>query len=154
MPLNQQQSGAPAARRVLFVVLIVASLVLATVYAREGADGPIHSVQGAVMGVTGGVGGVGMGLGAAAGSVGTAVSDATANPNTLSGLREQNEELRSLLVEAEEYRQEANRLQGLLNMKQSSGVNGPVARVIGRSSNAWDQSITINLGTEEGVEGA
>ena len=50
-------------------------------------------------------------------------------------------------AEAEEYRQEANRLQGLLNMKQSSGVNGPVAHVIGRSSNAWDQSLTIDLGS-------
>ena len=69
------------------------------------------------------------------------------------GLREQNEELRRQLAEAEEYRQEANRLQGLLNMKKESGVTGPVARIVGRSSNAWDRSITIDLGSEEGVAG-
>lgn len=153
MPLNLQQIGSPIARRALFVILLVVSLVLATLYAREGNEGPIHSVQNAVMGVTGRVGSVGAGVGAATTAGGQAVEDLTANQNTLNGLREQNEELRRLLAEAEEYRQEANRLQGLLNMKQSAGVNGPVAHVIGRSSNAWDQSLTIDLGTEEGVAG-
>ena len=151
MPLNQQQSGSFIGRRVLLVVLLVASLVLVTVYAREGSDGPIHKVQDAIMGVTGNVGSVGAGLGAATEAAGDALADATANPTTLSGLREQNEELRRLLAEAEEYRLEANRLQALLNMKQSSGVTGPVAHVVGRSANAWDRSITIDLGTEEGV---
>ena len=37
-------------------------------------------------------------------------------------------------------------------MKKVSGVTGPVAHIIGRSTNAWDQSITIDMGAEEGVE--
>ena len=153
MPLNQLQIGSPIARRVLFVVLLVVSLALLTVYAREGGDGPIHGFQNSVMGATGRVNSMGAGLGAATESAGNAVADITANPTTLTGLREQNEELRELVASAEEYRQEANRLQGLLNMKQSSGVTGPVAHVIGRSANAWDQSITIDLGAEEGISG-
>ena len=153
MPLNMQQIGTPFARRALFVVLLVVSLALATVYAREGGDGPLHSIQDTVMGVTGNVGSVSAELGVATESAGAALEDATANPTTLNALREQNEELRRLLSEAEEYRQEANRLQGLLNMKNSSGVNGPVAHIVGRSTNAWDQSITIDLGSEEGVTG-
>lgn len=153
MPLNMQQNGSSIARNVLLVVLIVASLALATVYAREGQDGPLHTVQNTVMGVTGSVGSVGSGLGAAADASGSALADATANPTTLSGLRQQNEELRNLLASAEEYRQEADRLRGLLDMKEAAGVTGPVAHIIGRSGNAWDQTITIDIGASSGVSG-
>ena len=153
MPLNLQQIGSPIARRALFVVLLVASLALATAYAREDADGPIHAAQNAVMGVTGRVSSASAGLGTVTESAADAVEDLTANPTTLNGLREQNDQLRRMLAEAEEYRQEANRLQGLLNMKQQTGVNGPAAHIVGRSTNAWDQSITIDLGSEEGIAG-
>lgn len=146
-----QQSGSRATRRILFVVLLVTSLVLATVYAREGQEGPLHTAQNAVMDLTGQAGGLTAGIGATTEAVGDAMSDAVANPNTLSGLREQNEELRQLLSNAEEYRQEAERLEELLDMKRVSGVTGPVAHIIGRSTNAWDQSITIDMGAEENV---
>ena len=44
MALNFQQSGSASAKRVLLVVLLVISLALATLYAREGEDGPLHAV--------------------------------------------------------------------------------------------------------------
>lgn len=152
MPLNLQQNGSSAARNIVLVVLLVVSLVLVTLYAREGAGGPIHSIQNELMGSSATMGRVGAGIGAATESAGDALSDAAANDATLTALREQNQELRKLLSNAEEYRQEVERLQGLLDMKQVSGVTGPVANIIGRSSNAWDQSITIDLGSEDGVE--
>jgi rod shape-determining protein MreC len=153
MPLNQLQSGSPNLRRVLFALLLIASIVMCAVYVREGDGGPLHTVQNSVRNVTGYANGVGAGVGVATGSIADVAADATANPDTLTGLREQNEQLRNLLAQAEEYRQEANRLQGLLNMKQTSGVTGPVGHIVGRSTNAWDQSVTIDLGTEEGVSG-
>ena len=152
MPAFSQQSNGPSlARRVLFVVLIIAALAMLVVYANEGDEGPLHSAQSTVMGATGQVGGYGAGIGAATESVGDAASNATADPTTLEGLRQQNEELRQLLAEAEEYRQEVDRLRGLLDMRQVSAVSGPVAHVIGRSLSAWDQSITIDLGASDGV---
>ena len=148
----EQSNGQPSAvRRVLFAALAIAALVMAAAYGQEGADGPLHSAQAAVMGVTGGVSSAGAGVGAATQGVRSTLEDVTANPTTLEGLRQQNEELREMLAEAEEYRQEVDRLRGLLDIKQVSGVTGPVARVIGSSTNAWDQSITIDLGTEDGV---
>ena len=66
-------------RRAVFVALLVVSLVLATVYAREGEGGPIHSVQNAVMSVTGQVGRVGVGVGGATESLSNVADDATAN---------------------------------------------------------------------------
>ena len=146
-----QNSGPSAARRVVFAALAIVSLALVVVYGQEGESGPLHTAQAAVMGVTGTVSSAGAGLGAATQSADTALKNATADPTTLEGLRQQNEELRQLLAEAEEYRQEVDRLRGLLDIKQVSGVSGPVARVIGASTNAWDQSITIDLGSADGV---
>lgn len=152
MPFSVQQSGPSSSRRIVLVVLLVVALVMATVYAREGQDGPLHTVQARFMDITGQVGTVSAGLGAATDAGGDLVGNATANENTLSALREQNEQLRKLVAETEEYRQEALRLQGLLNMKQSSGVTGPTAHIVGRTTTAWDQSVTIDLGSEEGIE--
>ena len=151
MPSNYQQSG-PLTRRAVFVALLIVSLVLATVYAREGDGGPIHAAQNGVMAVTGQVGRVGAGIGGGTEMLGNVADDATANPATLTALREQNEELRKLLADTDEYRQEAERLRALLDMKQVSGVTGQAAHIIGRSANAWDQSITIDLGSADGVE--
>ena len=151
MPLNLQQTGSPFARRIALVALLVVSVVLVTLYGREADDGTIHTVQNAVMNITGTAGGVTVGIGAAGEATTDALADATANPNTITGLRKQNEELRQLLSNAEEYRQEAERLEGLLDMKNISGVTGPVAHIIGRSTNAWDQSITIDMGSDDGV---
>ena len=132
-------------------MLVVASIVLLILYGRDGEDGPLHTAQASVMGVTAQVSSVGAGVGAAADSASTAIDDITANPTTLEGLRQQNEELRQMLAEMDEYRQEVDRLRGLLDMKQVSAVTGPIAHVIGRSTNAWDQSVTIDLGSEDGV---
>ena len=152
MPLMSPQSGYGSARRIAFVALLVVALALATVYGREGEGGPLHMAQNGVMGVTGGAGAISSGLGVATGAIGDTVDDVAANENSITALREQNAELRRLLADADEYRQEAQRLQELLDMKKASGVTGPVANIIGRSTNAWDQSITINLGSEDGVE--
>ena len=73
MPMNSQQNGSAFARRILFIVLLVAALALATVYGREGQEGPIHSVQNAVIGVTGQVAAVSAGLGGATAAAGNVV---------------------------------------------------------------------------------
>ena len=152
MPSDYRQSGFNLVRRIVFVVLLVGSLVLVTLYSREGEAGRLHSIQNSVMSVTMPIAGLGRPLGIATNAVSTAVDDARASQETLSALREQNEQLRRMLSDTEEYRQEVERLRGLLDIKRVSGVNGPVANVIGRSTNAWDQSITIDLGKEDGIE--
>ena len=152
MPMNMQQTGSKATRRILLIVVIVASIVLLTVYAREGGGGPLHSIQNGVMNVSGRAGGATAVVRGGVEALGGAATDATASPTTLNALREQNEQLRQMVANAEEYRQEADRLRGLLDMKQVSGVTGPVARIIGRSTNAWDQSITLDLGASSGVK--
>jgi len=152
MPAYSQNTSSGLARRVLFVALLVLSLVLTTVYAREGQTGTLHAIQSGFLNAVGIAGGVSAPAGATVQSAGNTVADVTANDQTLTALREQNEQLRRLVADAEEYRQETERLMGLLNMKKTTGVDGPVAHVIGRSTNAWDQSITVDVGTADGVE--
>lgn len=152
MPFNLQKNGSLATRNVVLVVLLVVSLVLVTLYAREGSEGPIHSVQNVFTGGSAVVGKTGAGIGSATETAGDALTDLTGSEATVTALREQNQQLREMLANADEYKKEAERLKGLLDMKQVSGVTGPVAHIIGRSANAWDQSITIDLGSDDGVE--
>lgn len=56
------------------------------------------------------------------------------------------------MAQGEEYRLEAQRLQALLNLKDAYDLEGVGARVIGRSTDAWNQTITIDAGADEGVE--
>ena len=145
MALNFQQSGSASAKRVLLVVLLVISLALATLYAREGEDGPLHAVQGAVAVAVGPFKFVGAAAGAGASSVGEGVENLTADESTLSGLRESNEELRRRLAEADEYKQEAERLEGLLDLKKSYDIDGVAARIVGKT-------VTLDVGRDDGVE--
>ena len=152
MALNFQQSGSASAKRVLLVALLVVSLALATLYAREGEGGPLHAVQGAVAVAVGPFKFVGAAAGAGASSVGEGVENLTADESTLSGLRESNEELRRRLAEADEYKQEAERLEGLLDLKQSYDIDGVAARVVGKSVEAYNQTVTLDVGRDDGVE--
>ena len=152
MPANYQQSRPAGGRLIAFIVLVAISLALTIVYAREGDEGPVHKVQDAFMSVAAPINALGAHAGVAIDGVATSIQDASAEPETLSALREQNEQLRRLVAEAEEYRQEAERLQGLLDMKRVSNVQGKIAHVMGSSDTAWNQSITIDLGSADGVE--
>lgn len=152
MALNFQQKSSVFLRRVLLVALLVASAALVAVYSREADDGPLHAAQSAVSGVFAPVESVGGAVSAAAEGAAEGFGDLTADEGTLSGLRESNAELRELLSQADEYKQEAQRLQQLLNLKDAYDVEGVGARVIGKSTGAWSQSVTIDKGTADGVE--
>lgn len=135
----------------LLVAFIIVSLVLCLFYSREGEDGILHEVQGSLMSVVSPLQRVGSTVGTATSAAEVSVADITADANTLSELTEQNQQLRALVSKTEEYRQEVDRLKGLLNMKNTSAVEGVTARVIGRSAEAWNQTITLDAGSSSGV---
>ena len=151
MALNFQQSGSDSARRVLFVVLLVVALVLVALYAREDQDGLLHRVQSGVGIAASPAQYAGSHVGSAVESVTTDLSDLTADPSTLSALREQNQKLRQLLSEADEYRLEVERLRSLLDIKENSGITGVAAQVVGSSAVAWNRSVSINKGSADGI---
>ncbi|MEG0619587.1 MAG: rod shape-determining protein MreC [Raoultibacter sp.] len=137
---------------VLLIVLLVASLAMVTLYAREGEHGPLHTIQAATSAAATPFGFVGSLIGSAGNSAGEAVQNATATDNSLNGLKQQNEELRSNISQLEEYKQEAQRLEGLLALKDANALETIGARVINRSSDSWNQVITIDQGSAQGVQ--
>lgn len=138
-------------RRVLLIGLIVASVVMMTVYGREGETGPLHTLQSAVSGAVSPLRIVGGSIESATSTVGDTVDNITADQSTLSGLREYNEQLVQQYSQMEEYKQEAQRLQKLLDLKDTYQIEGTGARVIRRSSEAWSQTVIINKGSDDGV---
>ncbi len=151
MALNFQQGETAVPRRILLVALLVLSLVLTTVYTREGENGPLHAVQGFFGTVSAPMRGMGAHVGSSVESVSDSVADATADASTLTQLREQNQQLRKLLADADEYKNEVERLQGLLDIKEKTGVSGVTAQVVGKSLDAWNQSVTIDKGSADGI---
>lgn len=137
--------------RVLLPAFLAISLVLVTVYFREGESGPLHTVQGAISTMIAPFDLVGATVGSGVDSVGEAVDDMMASPETLSAFEVQNQELREKMARAEEIAQENERLTALLELKELYDLDTVAARVIARSSNSWDQVITINKGSNDGV---
>lgn len=152
MALNFQNNDAAPVRRILRIALLVVSLALVTLYAYEGTDGPLHTVQNVAGSLSSPFKFAGANAQAAAGNAAGALEDATASEQTLSALREQNAELTALVAKDEEIRQENERLRGLLDMRDTYEVSGVVAQVIGRSTDAWNQTVTINKGSADGVD--
>ncbi len=124
---------------------------MVTAYGKEGTTGPLHSLQTAVSGAVSPLRIVGGSIEAATSTVGESMDNMTADDGTLSGLREYNEQLIAQYAQMEEYKQEAQRLQKLLDLKDTYQIEGVGARVIGRSSEAWSQTVTINKGSEDGI---
>ncbi len=91
-------------------------------------------------------------LGAAVDEAEQGNADNGADEDTMAALREQNEQLTQQLTTAEEQRLENERLRSLLNLRDTYEIEGVAARVIGRSTDAWNQDITLDAGSNQGVE--
>ena len=133
------------------IALLVISLALSIVYSREGEHGILHGIQNGVISLTAPITGLGAGIGARTDDLGERIEDATADASTLSALREENARLREQASELEEYKRENERLQELLHINDVYDIDGVTARVIGKSAEAWNQTVTIDVGTEDGI---
>lgn len=151
MAYNFKQESSAARPYVLLIILLALSLVSVTAYAREGEGGVLHGVQSGFSAAFAPLKALSGGISAAEDSAATASENASADENTLSALRSQNEELRSTIAELEEYRQEATRLEGLLNLKNSYSLDGVTGHVLSRSTDAWNLVMTIDRGSNDGV---
>lgn len=146
-----QQRFLEISSRLVLILLLVTSLVLVTLYFREGDDGVIHKAQSTFSGMMLPFRFVSGAVGSGTDGLASAVEGASASEATLEALRAQNEQLRNELAKSEEYRQEAKRLEALLGIKDLYDLDTVAARVTNRSFNAWEQTITINKGERDGV---
>ena len=135
----------------LLVLLLVISLVLVVVYAREGEEGPLHTIQDSTSALSSPLSSMGAASSSLAASATASLEDLTADGQTMNQLQESNATLSQMVVELEEYRQEANRLESLIGLHDAYGFTSVAARVTGYSSDSYNRIITIDVGSASGV---
>ena len=135
----------------LLVLLLVISLVLVVVYAREGEEGPLHTIQDSTSALSSPLSSIGAASSSLTASATASLEDLTADGQTMNQLQESNATLSQMVVELEEYRQEANRLESLIGLHDAYGFTSVAARVTGYSSDSYNRIITIDVGSASGV---
>lgn len=135
----------------LLVALVSASLVLMTVYYREGASGPLHTTRAGLLAVTAPVVKAGYWLTTPIRWTGDRVAGFTISRTEFGDLREQNDKLRRRNAELEEASLENARLRALVGFAEQEKYDALAAHIIGRPLAAWEGAITIDRGTEHGL---
>ena len=133
------------------VVLVVLSLVMFTMSAREGDTGFFTSVRGAFMTITTPIRYVGGAVSVPFQGIGNIFSNLTADQETLTELEDENEQLKAENAELEESQQTAERLEKLLDLQSTYDLQSTAARVISGSTDSWSDTITIDKGTSSGL---
>jgi len=133
------------------IVLVVASLVITTVWYREGDLGPIHKLRAGTHAVAAPLQATGEFVTRPVRGVLAWASDLGVSRSQLAALKKQNTELRSRVASLEEARQENERLRALFGFVQTAKLEAVGARVIGRPTNSWERVITIDRGSADGV---
>ena len=85
-------------------------------------------------------------------AVGNVISNVTAPQETLSELRQRNEQLTAEVAKLTEAEKTAERLEGLLGLRSTYSLESTAARIVGGSSDAWSHTVTIDKGTVDGLE--
>ena len=147
---NQSQPRRPGGW-IIPVVLIVVSVLLITVSVRMDNGGVFGAVRNGVHAVASPL----KELGSVVSAPFRALSkepDGTAgmSDEDVSALKQENEQLRLLVAQLEEYRQQDQRLTALLGLSDAYGLETVSGRVISVTS-GWDHTATINIGSDNGV---
>ena len=133
------------------IVFSILSVLILTFYIREGEAGPIHSVRSGIVTVSTPFKMVGSVVATPFNAVGNIFANLTASQETLSDLKDQNAQLTAQVAELSEAQQTAQRLESLLGLQSTYNLQSTAARIIGSSSDAWSQTVTIDKGTLDGL---
>lgn len=141
-------------RRAVLVALIVISLVLLSSHFSESESGPLHAIQRGVSTVLTPIGeGAERALKPARDLINW-VDETFEARGENEALREENAELRAQVAEAQSAVAENEQFEKLLEIDRSAAAGGfdPVTgRVIGRSPTVWFQTVTVDVGSGDGV---
>ena len=144
---NARQSGGGG----VLAVCAILSIALFTVSCRTGEEGPLGMVRGAFQTITSPVRYLGATLSMPFQGLGNVVTNLTADQQTLSELKAENEQLRARNVELEEAAQSVERLQGLLELQDVNNLQSTAAHIISGAGDSWSSTVTIDKGTTSGV---
>lgn len=148
LPESERSGGGTA----LLVALVVVSLILITVYFRESDSGPLHRTRRLTQAVSAPIAVAGEWVFTPVDAVRDWFSGLGVSRTEVETLRDQNAELRQRVSDLEEARLENDRLQEILGFIQARELEAVGARVIGRPVNAWEGTIVIDRGSDDGIE--
>lgn len=134
------------------IVLSVISLALFVLGVREGDSGLLHGVRGVFQTVATPVRVVGSVVASPVSGISNVVGNLTADSQTLSDLKAENNDLKAQVARLTEYEDEANTLTDLLQLRNQYNLDSTAARVIARSTDSWSSTITIDKGTTSGIQ--
>lgn len=134
------------------IVLSVISLALFVLGVREGDSGLLHGVRGVFQTVATPARVVGSVVASPVSGISNVVGNLTADSQTLSDLKAENDDLKAQVARLTEYEDEANTLTDLLQLRNQYSLDSTAARVIARSTDSWSSTITIDKGTTSGIQ--
>jgi rod shape-determining protein MreC len=138
-------------RPLLLVALVVASLVITTVWYREGTGGPLHGARRVVLAIGSPFAAAGSMLMSPVRALSNYISDTGVSRTEYLAIQKQNEQLKARLAQLEEAKAENDRIRELVKFAQAQDYSTVGARVIGRPTDSWERSIVIDRGTNDGV---
>lgn len=136
---------------IILVVLVVASLIITTVWYREGTNGPLHLARRGLLAVSYPFALAGSVVFTPVRAVAAYVSEGTASRAEIIALKKQNEQLKGRVANLEEAKLENERIRGLVKFARAQDLATIGARVIGRPVASWDHSIIIDRGSRNNV---
>ena len=150
-PKQSMGRGSAAAVPRSLVVLCVLSLVLVVVGYREGDSGVLHGARGVVQTLTSPVRAVGSFVSAPVQGLGNIFGNLTADSETLSDLKAENESLKAQVAQLSESQHDLDTLSSLLEVRNRYSLTSTGATVIGQSTTSWSSTITIDKGEGSGL---
>jgi rod shape-determining protein MreC len=143
-------------RRLVFVVLIIASLALLTVSFREAEAGPVHAIQQAGLSVLSPLQVWGARAARPFQDGYTWIRTLWSAHNDADRLASELQQLQGEAVKLREQAEENERLKGLLDFQDKGtfpeGTQFAVARVVGKSPTRWEAWIEIDKGSADGIQ--
>ena len=153
-PLNTNRTNRTVrglSATVVLIICVVASMAFLGLWAGEGDGGALHTTRNIVATVSSPLQRLGAVISLPFQAIGNAFTNASATTEDLLTLEQENERLRSQNIKYQEYQTENERLQALLDMKESYSLEATGARVISQSSDSWNRTITIDKGAADGM---
>ena len=149
--MGRSRKSSAASSLTALIVLCVTSLVLFTIYVKEGDSGPLHTVQLGAAEVLRPV----RGLFSLATSPFSAVSERVEGALDVSEKQELEDkalEYEEGAAEAARLRQENGQLRALLDGEQKSFTYSPLAQVVAPVGGQLSERVVINVGSNDGIE--
>lgn len=138
--------------RIIFGFLVVFSLMILTLYFREGSNGILHRVQRYTVNI---VVPLQSGVSRAVSPFRSAfqfVTSIGALSSRNQTLKEENQKLKTEVVSLRMMEKENKRLRRLVGFKEKTGFTTVPAHVIGKSSSDWQAVIVLDKGRDDGVK--